>query len=97
LRIRVWWISRHDLAADFQRARDNEIERARYRTLGGIFHRHHGEIGTSGFHRMEAGVDVRLGERLDLVAEMLRHGLLGEGAGRAEVGDTGGFLQRAAG
>src|SRR5574340_114238 len=87
----------HHLAADFQRACNDEIERARDRTLGGIFHRHHGKIGTAGFHRMEAGVDIRLGERLDVVAEMLRHGLLGEGARRAKVGDAGGFLERAAG
>jgi len=67
------------------------------RAFGGILDRHHGKVGASGFHRLEAGVDVGFGERLGLVSELLVHRLLGERARRTEIGDARGLFQRTAG
>jgi hypothetical protein len=86
-----------DFAADDGGGGEHQVERAVDRALGRIFDRDHAEVRGAGFGGAEHFVDRHARQAVDGAAELLVHGLLAEGAGRAQVGDGDAFFQRAAG
>ena len=85
------------LATDMQRGGEKTVERVVDRTFSGVLDGHHAEIGNTGFHLVEDLLDGRQRQRTDGVAELLEHGLLGEGALGAEESHLERFLLGKAG
>ena len=85
------------LADDDERRGQEQVERAGDHAFGRVLDRHHAEVGGAGAGGVEHLVDVGAGHLDDRRAEVAERRQLAEGAGRAEVGDPGRRLERAAG
>ena len=73
--------AQHDLRADAKRRLQQEVERAAYRALGRVLHRHDGELRSAGLRLAKHLVDRGRGSRRPLSAAA--SGLLGRGLRRS--------------
>jgi len=76
-----------DFAADLQLRGQEHVQGHLDGALPGILHRHHAEVGVAGLHFLEHLLDAAQRQPVGRTAEVLEHGLLAEGAFRAEVAD----------
>jgi hypothetical protein len=76
-----------DLTADLEVGGEEHVQRDLDGALPRVFHRHHAEIGVARFHFLEHFFDAGQRQAQCRAAEVLEHGLLAEGAFRAEVAD----------
>jgi hypothetical protein len=95
--IRLWCTGIETLAADDGGGAQHQVERAVDRAFGRILDRDHAEVGGAGLGGAEHFIDRHARQAFDGAAELLVHGLLAEGAGRAEIGHGDALFQRAAG
>ncbi|MCY1294464.1 hypothetical protein D9M70_437600 [compost metagenome] len=86
-----------NLAADLQRSLQEQVERARHRALGRVFHRHHAVFDSACLYRAEHFVDAGARHAAHFMAEVRIQRLLRERAGRAQESDFQRLLQSAAG
>ena len=85
------------LAADDEASLQHHVQRAVDGAFRGILDRHDAEVRRPRLGGTEYFIDGRARQAFDGAAELLIHGLLAEGAGRAKIGHGNPFLQRAAG
>ena len=88
--------AQHDLAADLERRRQQEVEGAADRALGRILDRNDGEVGVVGLDLAKDVVDRELRQQARGVAEVAHRSALGEGTERPEEGDRERLFQRQA-
>ncbi len=86
-----------NLADDHQRRIDEQIEHFLDLTLGGVFDRHHAEIGAPVLHLLEDRGERSLRRKLDAAAECAARRLMRVGVLRPEIRHPRHVFERAAG